>query len=88
MTLMLDGGIRRGLDALIAICMGAKFVFQGRPTLYGVTAGGVPGAAKALAIFRREVDLSLAQMGAAKITELGPHFLMWKDEEDLRRNRR
>ncbi len=88
MTLMLDGGIRRGLDALIAICLGAKFVFQGRPTLYGVTAGGVPGAAKALGIFRREVDLSLAQMGAAKIADLGPHFLMWKDEEDLRRNRR
>jgi len=88
MTLMLDGGIRRGLDALIAICLGAKFVFQGRPTLYGVTAGGVAGASKALGIFRREVDLSLAQMGAAKIADLGPHFLMWKDEEDLRRNRR
>jgi isopentenyl diphosphate isomerase/L-lactate dehydrogenase-like FMN-dependent dehydrogenase len=88
MTLMFDGGIRRGLDALIAICMGAKFVFQGRPTLYGVTAGGVAGASKALGIFRREIDLSLAQMGAAKIADLGPHFLMWKDEEDLRRNRR
>ena len=44
MTLMFDGGVRRGLDALIALCMGAKFVFVGRPTLYGVTAGGVPGA--------------------------------------------
>ena len=43
MTVMFDGGIRRGLDALIALCMGAKFVFQGRPTLYGVTAGGVAG---------------------------------------------
>ena len=88
MTVMFDGGVRRGLDAIIALCMGAKFVFQGRPTLYGVTAGGVAGASKALGIFRREVDLSLAQMGAAKIADLGPHFLMWKDEEDLRRNRR
>ena len=88
MTLMFDGGVRRGLDALIAICMGAKFVFQGRPTLYGVTAGGVQGAAKALGIFRREIDVSMAQMGATKISDLGPHFLMWKDEEDLRRNRR
>jgi (S)-mandelate dehydrogenase len=88
MTLMFDGGIRRGLDALIALCMGAKFCFVGRPTLYGVTAGGLPGAAKALQIFRREIDLSMAQIGAAKIADLGPHFLMWKDEEDLRRNRR
>ena len=88
MTVMFDGGIRRGLDALIAICLGAKFVFQGRPTLYGVTAGGIPGASKALAIFRREIDLSMAQIGATKIADLGPHYLMWKDEEDLRRNRR
>jgi (S)-mandelate dehydrogenase len=88
MTLMLDGGVRRGLDALIAICMGAKFVFVGRPTLYGVTAGGIPGAKMALNIFRREIDLSMAQMGAPKIADLGPQFLMWKDEEDLRRNRR
>jgi (S)-mandelate dehydrogenase len=88
MTLMFDGGIRRGLDAIIALCMGAKFVFQGRPTLYGVTAGGVQGASTALGIFRREVDISMAQMGATKISDLGPQFLMWKDEEDLRRNRR
>lgn len=88
MTVMFDGGIRRGLDAIIALCMGARFVFQGRPTLYGVTAGGVPGAKTALGIFRREIDISMAQMGATKISDLGPHYLMWKDEEDLRRNRR
>jgi len=88
MTVMFDGGIRRGLDAIIALCMGAKFVFQGRPTLYGVTAGGIPGAKTALGIFRREIDISMAQIGATKISELGPHYLMWKDEEDLRRNRR
>ena len=88
MTLMLDGGIRRGMDAVVALCLGAKFVFVGRPTLYGVAAGGTPGAAKALAIFRREIDITMAQMGAAKIADLGPQFMMWKDEEDLRRNRR
>ena len=88
MTLMLDGGVRRGLDAIIALCNGAKFVFCGRPTLYGVAAGGIPGAAKALGIFRREIDISMAQIGAAKIADLGPQFLMWEDEEDLRRNRR
>ncbi|WP_395713706.1 alpha-hydroxy acid oxidase [Reyranella sp.] len=88
MTLMLDGGVRRGLDAIIALCNGAKFVFCGRPTLYGVAAGGTPGAAKALGIFRREIDISMAQIGATKIADLGPQFLMWEDEEDLRRNRR
>jgi (S)-mandelate dehydrogenase len=84
MTLMLDGGIRRGFDALIALCNGAKFCFVGRPTLYGVTAGGRPGAAMALSIFRREIDISMAQMGATRIADLGPQCLMWNDEEDLR----
>jgi L-lactate dehydrogenase (cytochrome)/(S)-mandelate dehydrogenase len=88
MTVMFDGGVRRGLDAIIALCMGAKFVFQGRPTLYGVTAGGVAGAKTALGIFRKEIDISMAQIGATKIADLGPQYLMWKDIEDLRRNRR
>ena len=88
MTVMFDGGIRRGLDAIVALCMGAKFVFQGRPTLYGVTAGGIPGAKMALGIFRKEIDISMAQIGATKISDLGPQYLMWKDIEDLRRNQR
>jgi (S)-mandelate dehydrogenase len=88
MTVMFDGGIRRGMDAVVALCMGAKFVFVGRPTLYGVAAGGTPGAAKALSIFKREIDITMAQIGAPKITDLGPQFLMWKDVEDLKRNRR
>ena len=87
MTLMLDGGVRRGMDAIVALCSGAKFVFVGRPTLYGVAAGGIPGAAKALGIFRREIDITMAQIGATKIADLGPQFLMWQDDE-LRSNRR
>ena len=88
MTLMLDGGIRRGMDVVVALCLGAKFCFVGRPTLYGVAAGGTAGATKALQIFRREIDLTQAQIGAPKIADLGPQFMMWKDEEDLRRNSR
>ena len=86
MTLMLDGGIRRGFDALIALCTGAKFCFVGRPTLYGVTAGGRPGATMALNIFRREIDISMAQMGATCIADLGPQCLMWTDETGPRAN--
>lgn len=86
MTIMYDGGIRRGSDVITALCLGAKFVFVGRPTLYGVTAGGCAGATRALDIFRNEIDLTMAQMGAPDIKSLGPQFLMWKDEADLERN--
>ena len=86
MTIMLDGGIRRGSDVVTALCLGAKYVFVGRPTLYGVTAGGCAGATRALAIFRNEIDLVMANMGAPDLKSLGPQFLMWKDEDDRRRN--
>lgn len=85
MTLMLDGGVRRGSDVLIALCMGAKFVFLGRPTLYGVVAGGVAGASKAVGILRNEIDLVMAQIGVTSLDQLGPDFVHW-DEDELRRN--
>jgi L-lactate dehydrogenase (cytochrome)/(S)-mandelate dehydrogenase len=88
MTVMLDSGIRRGSDIIIALCLGAKFVFVGRHTLYGVAAGGTAGAARALAIFRDEIDRTLAQMGSPDLKSLGPQFLMWKDLDDLKRNTR
>lgn len=86
MTLMLDGGIRRGSDVLTALCLGAKFVFLGRPTLYGLVAGGEAGATKAMTILGKEIELTMAQMGAPKLSDLGPDFV-W-DDDQTRRNLR
>jgi (S)-mandelate dehydrogenase len=88
MTLMLDSGVRRGSDVVTALCLGAKFVFVGRMTLYGVAAGGERMAMTALDILRNEIDLTMGQMGAPSIASLGPDFLMWDDQADLRRNTR
>jgi L-lactate dehydrogenase (cytochrome)/(S)-mandelate dehydrogenase len=84
LAIMLDSGVRRGADILIALCLGAKFVFMGRPTLYGAAAGGIPGVKKAVSVFRNEIDLVMAQIGCPSLAELGPDFL-WQD--DWRRNR-
>lgn len=88
MTLMLDSGIRRGSDVVTAMCLGAKYCFVGRMTLYGVAIGGEPMAGHALNILKNEVDLVMGNMGAPNIRSLGPDFLMWDDEADLRRNTR
>ena len=82
-AVVLDGGVRRGADILIALCLGADFVFMGRPTLYGASAGGLPGVKKAVEIFRGEIDLVMGQIGCPSLSELGPDFL-WT--EDWRRN--
>jgi isopentenyl diphosphate isomerase/L-lactate dehydrogenase-like FMN-dependent dehydrogenase len=84
LTVMLDSGVRRGADILIAWCLGAQFVFFGRPTLYGAVAGGLPGVKKAVDIFRTEIDLVMGQIGCPSLADLGPDFL-WRD--DWTRNR-
>jgi (S)-mandelate dehydrogenase len=84
LTVMLDSGVRRGADILVALCLGAQFVFFGRPTLYGAVAGGLAGVKKAVDIFRTEIDLVMGQIGCPSLAELGPDFLM---RDDWTRNR-
>ena len=74
-TVMLDSGARRGSDIVVGLCLGAKFVFVGRATLYGVAAGGQVGAKRALDILAEEVDMTLALIGCPSTAELGPDFL-------------
>ena len=75
-VLMIDSGIRRGTDILVALCLGAQFAFVGRAALYGVAAYGLPGAHKAIDILRREIDINLAQLGVCGVAGLGPHVVM------------
>jgi L-lactate dehydrogenase (cytochrome)/(S)-mandelate dehydrogenase len=76
MPVMLDSGIRRGSDIVIARCLGADFTFVGRPALYGVAAGGEAGATRMIEILKREVDLALALVGCPRFADLGPEFLL------------
>ena len=75
LTVMFDGGVRRGSDVVVARCLGAKFVFVGRATLYGAVAGGTPGAVHAINILRDEVDRTMGQIGCSKGDELNPQFV-------------
>src|ERR1700692_4452843 len=70
MTVMLDGGIRRGTDVLKALALGARFVFIGRPLLYAAVAGGEAGVRRALTLLRDEVDRDMALLGIRSIGEI------------------
>ena len=73
--LILDSGVRRGSDVVMAMCLGARFVLFGRPPLYGAAAGGVAGVKRAFEIMRREIDIVMAQIGCSNLAQLGPHSL-------------
>jgi L-lactate dehydrogenase (cytochrome) len=75
MTVMLDGGIRRGTDVLKALALGAQFVFVGRPLLYAAMVGGEAGVSRALTLLRDEVDRDMALLGIRSIGEITPELV-------------
>jgi isopentenyl diphosphate isomerase/L-lactate dehydrogenase-like FMN-dependent dehydrogenase len=74
--IMLDSGVRRGSDVVVARCLGADLVFVGRATLYGVVAGATAGVRRAINILRSEIDTTLALIGCPVFAQLGSQFLM------------
>jgi (S)-mandelate dehydrogenase len=72
---MVDGGVRRGVDVLKALALGARTVLVGRALLYGVAAFGEPGAARALEILRTEFVRAMQLCGARSIAEITPDLV-------------
>ena len=68
--LILDSGVRNGLDIMRAIYLGADFVFAGRPFFYGVAALGQNGGDHAAHIFIDDLKINMVQLGAANIQEI------------------
>jgi 4-hydroxymandelate oxidase len=66
----LDGGIRRGPDAAIALAMGARAVFAARPFLYALACAGEAGVARALTIMREELARTFALLGVRTPAEI------------------
>jgi (S)-mandelate dehydrogenase len=75
MTVLLDGGVRRGVDILKARALGAQAVLVGRATLFGVMAGGEPGARRALEILATELERAMKLCGVRSVAEIGPELL-------------
>jgi isopentenyl diphosphate isomerase/L-lactate dehydrogenase-like FMN-dependent dehydrogenase len=59
----LDGGVRRGVDVLKALALGARAVLIGRAMLWGLAVAGEEGVAEVLRMFQDEVELGLALLG-------------------------
>lgn len=60
----LDSGVRRGVDVIKAMSLGATSVFVGRPLLYGLAAQGEDGARRVLSTLGEELQRAMTLMGA------------------------
>jgi (S)-mandelate dehydrogenase len=77
LTVLIDGGFRRGSDIVKARLLGAHAAMLGRATLYGLAAGGEAGAAHAIDILKTEVDRVLGLLGFSDINAMDPGCLRW-----------
>ncbi|MEU6666086.1 alpha-hydroxy acid oxidase [Streptomyces sp. NPDC046727] len=78
---LIDGGIRRGSDVLIALALGARAVLVGRPVLWGMAVSGAEGAREVLSILGTELETAMALCGRTDLTSvdaglihLAPHW--------------
>jgi isopentenyl diphosphate isomerase/L-lactate dehydrogenase-like FMN-dependent dehydrogenase len=67
---LLDGGIRRGTDAVKALALGAQAVLAGRAPLWGLTVGGEAGARHVLDLLHDEIELALQLLGCRTPADL------------------
>jgi 4-hydroxymandelate oxidase len=68
----LDGGIRRGTDAVKALALGARAVLLGRPILWGLAVSGQQGVARVLELLNAELELAMALVGSPSLAALDP----------------
>lgn len=71
----LDGGVSRGTDALKALALGARAVFVGRPSLWGLAHNGEEGVHAIMTLLNEELKLALALAGQVDVHNLKPSLV-------------
>jgi 4-hydroxymandelate oxidase len=71
-----DGGIRRGVDVLKALALGARAVLIGRPYLWALAVDGEAGVRRVLHLFHSELERSLALAGCPGISDIRPALIV------------
>ncbi len=66
----MDSGIRRGLDVIKALALGARAVLMGRPIFWGLAVDGEHGVRRALEILRTEFDHAMAFCGRTDVAAI------------------
>ena len=67
---LMDGGVRSGLDVVKAVALGARAVLIGRPWVWANAARGQAGVSDLLAVFKREMEVAMALMGVTRVEQL------------------
>jgi L-lactate dehydrogenase (cytochrome) len=69
-TVLVDGGVRSGLDVVRMLALGAKAVLIGRPWVYALAARGRAGVAHVLALLEAEMRAAMALAGLTSVASI------------------
>jgi L-lactate dehydrogenase (cytochrome) len=67
---MVDGGVRSGLDVARMIALGADYVFLGRPFIFSAAAIGDAGPGHLIDVLKQELRGTMWQLGCPRLADL------------------
>ena len=80
LEVLVDGGVRTGLDVVKMIALGARAVLIGRPWAWAVAARGEAGVRHILKVLKADMDVALALTGNTSIADVDRSALYKLDE--------
>ena len=75
-TVLMDGGVRSGLDVVKALALGAKGCLVGRAWAWALSARGEAGVSRMLDILRREIEVAMALSGCTDVRTITRNVLV------------
>jgi L-lactate dehydrogenase (cytochrome) len=75
LTILMDGGVRSGLDVLKALALGAKGCLLGKSWAFALAAGGERGVLRLLGTLRDELRVAMILTGCSDVRAAGPDLL-------------
>ncbi|MDB5579257.1 MAG: alpha-hydroxy-acid oxidizing protein [Bradyrhizobium sp.] len=76
LTVLVDGGVRSGLDVVRMLALGAKGVLLGRAWAYALAGGGQSGVGHLLRIIEAEMRVAMALTGCTDIAAINQSILV------------
>lgn len=73
--LLMDSGIRKGVDIFIALALGAKAVCLGRPYVYALALSGKEGVAEYVQNMASELQITMSLVGCKSLTEINRDYI-------------
>lgn len=75
LEIYLDGGVTRGTDVIKALALGARAVFIGRPSLWGLAHNGEEGVYNVLQLLKDEFKMAMQLSGVTSVSEIKPSLV-------------